>query len=165
MESSVAPVSYLSYWANVIYIAGMFGYVTIDSTNFVFASFNDSLSRFVYVFLAILFIIDGVLYTIDWYNYAIKSRKDNNEPIQYKSELVACIFQNLGSYCYFISALLAYKKDQYRGTILLFNLLGICGFLIEAGFTFLGWRLSFRRKPSTNPKRGCVPQVTRFRRL
>ncbi|CAF0793496.1 unnamed protein product [Rotaria sp. Silwood1] len=158
MDSLVIPISYWSYWANVVYILGMFGYLTIDTINYIFKSFNESLSCFVYVFLAILFVIDAALYTIDWYMYAVKSRQNRNEPIQYEAESVACLFQNLGSYFYLISALLAFNKGQFMKNILLFNLIGINAFLIESGFIFLGWRISFRRKPSTNPKRGCVPQ-------
>ncbi|CAF1097991.1 unnamed protein product [Rotaria sordida] len=158
MDLSVVPISYWSYWANVIYILGMFGYLTIDTINYIFKSFNESLSYFIYVFLAILFVIDATLYTIDWYMYAVKLRQNKDEAIQYEAELVACLLQNLGSYFYLISALLAFNKSQFTKIILLFNLIGINAFLIESGFIFLGWRISFRRKPSTNPKRGCVPQ-------
>ncbi|CAF3190947.1 unnamed protein product [Rotaria socialis] len=158
MDSPVVPIYYWSYWATVIYIAGMFGYLAIDTSNYLFEIFNDSLSYFVYAFLAILFVVDAALYTIDWYIYAVRSRNDKNEPIQYQAELVACIFQNLGSYCYLISALLTFNKSQYMGKILLFNLIGIFAYLIESGFIFLEWGISGRRKPSTNPKRGCVSQ-------
>ncbi|CAF2401885.1 unnamed protein product [Rotaria sp. Silwood2] len=158
MDSLVVPISYWSYWANVVYILGMFGYLTIDTINYIFKSFNESFSCFIYVFLAILFVIDAALYTIDWYMYAIKFRQNKNEPIEYEAELVACLFQNLGSYFYLISALLAFNKSRFVKEILLYNLIGINAFLMESGFIFLGWRISFRRKPSTNPKRGCVPQ-------
>jgi hypothetical protein len=161
MHSSVVSSLYWNYWATVVYILGMFGYVTIDTINYIFVSFTDSLSRFVYVFLAILFVIDAILYTINWYMYAIKSRENKDEPIQYRAEFVACIFQHLGSCFYLIGALLSYYNIQFMETVLLLNCIGIMALVIESGFTFLGWRLSFRRKPSTNPKRGCVSQVNK----
>ena len=145
MHSSIVPALYWSYWANVLYILGMFGYLTIDAVTYVFASFNSTLSTYIYVFLAILFVIDAILYTIDWYMYAVKLRNNENEPIENRAELVACIFQNLGSYFYLIGALLTFDRARL--------------ILLEAGFTFLGWRIAFRKKPSPNPKRGCVPQV------
>jgi hypothetical protein len=159
MPSSAVPVLYWNYWANVVYILGMFGYLTIDTINYIFTSFNNNLSCSVYVFLAILFVIDASLYTIDWYMYAVKLRENKDGPIQHRCEFVACIFQNLGCYFYLIGALLAFDKTRFMGTVLLFNFIGICAFLIESICTFLGWRFSFQRKPSTNPKRGCVPQV------
>ena len=39
------------------------------------------------------------------------------------------------------------------------NLIGTIAFLLEAGLTFLGWRIFVRKKPSVDPKRGCAPQV------
>jgi hypothetical protein len=159
MRSSVAPILYWSYWGNVIYILGMFGYLTIDAVTYVFTSFDSTFSSFVYAFLAMLFVIDAILYTIDWYMYAVKLRSNENEPIEHRAELVACIFQNLGSYLYLIGALLAFDKTRLMKAVLLLNFIGIIAFLIEAGFTFLGWRISFRKKPSANAKRGCVPQV------
>ena len=146
MRSTVAPILYWSYWANVLYIFGMFGYLTIDAVTYVFTSFNSTLSSYVYVFLAILFVIDAILYTIDWYMYAVKLRNNPHEPIEYRAELVACIFQNLGSYFYLIGALLAFDKARLMKTVLLLNFIGIIAFLMEAGFTFLGWRIAFRKK-------------------
>ena len=108
MRSSVVPTLYWSYWANVVYIIGMIGYLTIDTISYIFISLNNTISFIIYIFLAILFVIDAVLYTIDWYMYAVKLRENKDEPIQYRSEFVACIFQNLGSYFYLIGALLTF---------------------------------------------------------
>jgi hypothetical protein len=159
MRSSVLPVLYWSYWGNVLYILGMFGYLTIDTITYLFTSFNNKLSCYIYVFLALIFVIDAVLYTIDWYMYAVKLRDNEDEPIEHRTEFVACIFQHLGSYFYLIGALLNFNRAQFIEKVLLLNFIGIIAFLIEAGLTFLGWRILFRRKPSANPKRGCVPQV------
>ncbi len=137
----------------------MFGYLTIDTITYIFTSFNNTFASFIYVFLAIVFVIDAILYTIDWYMYAVKLRGNEDQPIEYRVEFVACIFLNLGSYLYLSGALLNFDKARFIEKILLLNFIGILAFLIESGVTFLGWRISFRKKPSTNPKRGCVPQV------
>ncbi len=150
---------YWNYWAAVVYILAMFGYLTIDTINYLFTSFDDGLCRFIYVVLAILFVIDAILYTISWYMHAVKSRENKDEPIGYRVEFVACIFQHLGSYLYLIGALLSFRTAEIMGTALLLHFIGIMAFLIESGFTFAAWRISFRGKPSTNPKRGCVSQV------
>jgi hypothetical protein len=157
MRSSVVPALYWAYWANVLYILGMFGYLTIDTISYIFVSFNNT---FAYVILAVIFVIDAILYTIDWYMYAVKLRENKNEPIGYRSEFVACIFQNLGSCFYLIGALLSFNnKTRWMDKIFLLNLIGIFAFLIESGFTFLGWRISLQKNPPNNPKRGCTSQV------
>ena len=161
MRSSIAPILYWSYWANVIYILGMFGYLTIDAVNYMFPSFNSRFSSFIYTFLAVLFVIDAILYTIDWYMYAVKLRENTNAPIEYRAEFIACIFQHLGSYFYLIGALLLFNKNHLLRAILLLNSIGILAFLIESLLTFLGWRITLRKRPPANAKRGCVPQVNR----
>ena len=85
--------------------------------------------------------------------------KLKTEPIQYRCEFVACIFQNLGSYLYLIGALLSFDKTRLIKKILLFNFIGIVFFLIDSIFTLIGWIITFRRKPSNNPKNGCTIQV------
>jgi hypothetical protein len=159
MRSSVVRALYWSYWANVLYILGMIGYLTIDTITYIFISFNNTFSSFIYVFLAIIFVIDAVLYTIDWYICAVKLRENEDQPIESRTEFAACIFQNFGSFFYLIGALLSFNKVRFIETILLLNFIGIIAFLFEAGLTFLGWRILFRKKLSANPKRGCVPQV------
>ncbi|UJR15824.1 hypothetical protein I4U23_002753 [Adineta vaga] len=158
MPSTVVSPLYWNYWATVIYILGMFGYLVVDTVKYLFITFDDDLSRCIYVFLAILFVIDAILYTMDWYMYAVKLREDENEPIHYRAELVACIFQNLGSFLYLIAASLAFHQIKYIKTVLLLNFFGILALLTESIFTFLGWRISLRRQQSLDSKRGCVSQ-------
>jgi hypothetical protein len=160
MRSSSAPALLWSYWANLVYILGMFGYLTIDTISYNYPSFNNTLSLIIYLSLAVVFVIDALLYTIDWYIYAVKLRNSNQEPIQYRSELVACVFQNLGSYFYLTGALLAFDKTRLIDKILLFNLIGVISFLTESAFTLLGWFMVFRRSLSNDPKSGCSIQVT-----
>lgn len=159
MDSSVILVYQWYYWANIIYILGMFGYLAVDTLNYLLIPADISLSPFINIFLAILFVIDAIFYTIDWYQHAVKSRKNEDEPIKYEAGFIACIFQNLGSFFYLISSFLTFNKSLFMGKILLLNLIGIIAFLIESILTFTAWRISFLRKPTNNPKRGCVSQV------
>jgi len=161
MRLTFAPTLLWGYWANIVYIIGMIGYLTIDTISYMFVSLNNTISYIIYIFLAIIFIIDAVLYTIDWYMYAIKLRKTKNEPIQYRFEFLACIFQNLGSYFYLIGALLNFDKIRLIKKILLFNFLGIISFLIESILTLFGWIILYRKKSSNNRKNNCTIQVTK----
>ncbi|UJR30762.1 hypothetical protein I4U23_018282 [Adineta vaga] len=158
MRSSTAPILFWGYWANLVYIIGMIGYLTIDTISYNYTSLNNTFSFIIYLSLAILFVIDALLYTIDWYIYAVKLRKSTNESIQYRSEFFACIFQNLGSYFYLIGAILSFDKLRWINKILLFNLIGIFSFLIESIFTLLGWLIIFRRNSQSHPKKSCTIQ-------
>ncbi|CAF4015312.1 unnamed protein product [Rotaria sp. Silwood2] len=149
MHSSIIRTLLWGYWANILYIIGMIGYLTIDTISYMYISLNTIFSFIIYLLLAIVFVIDAVLYTIDWYMYAVKLRKEKDQPIQYRSEFLACIFQNLGSIFYVIGAILAFDKMQLINK-LLFNLLGIFAFLIESIFILLGWIILFRKKISKN---------------
>ncbi|CAF1034422.1 unnamed protein product [Rotaria sordida] len=142
------------YWANIIYIIGMIGYLIIDTISYMYISLNAMFSYVIYLILAIIFVIDAILYTIDWYIYAVKLRKNKDQPIQYRSEFLACIFQHIGSIFYLIGALLPFNNIQLMKK-LLFNLFGIISFLIESIFTLLGWIILFRRKFS---KTNCTLQ-------
>ena len=136
----------------------MIGYLIIDIISYVYLSLDNIISFMIYIVLAFVFIIDAGLYTIDWYMYAIKLRKSRNEPIQYRLECIACIFLNIGSYFYFIGALLSFNKTQYFEKTLLFTLIGQISFLIESFLTLFGWMLINRRKTSFSPRR--LIQVT-----
>jgi hypothetical protein len=148
MHSLLVPTLLWGYWANIVYIIGMIGYLTIDTISYAYISLNNTISSIIYIFLAIIFIIDAVLYTIDWHMYAVKLRKNQTEPIQYRSEFVACIFQNFGSFFYLIGALLNFDRIRLIKKILFFNFIGIISFLIESFFTLFGWIIIYRRKSS-----------------
>ena len=161
MRSSIAPALVWAYWANIIYIIGMKGYLTIDGITYMFPTINYKLSCTIYLLLAVIFVIDALLYTIDWYIYAVKLRKHPDEPIEYRCEFVSCIFQNLGSYLYLIGAALSFETSRSMDTILLFNFFGILAFLTESIFTLIGWLMFLQRKPSDSVKHGCDLQVKR----
>lgn len=152
MHSLLVSTLLWGYWANIVYIIGMIGYLTIDIISYTYISLQNTISYIIYIFLAIIFVIDAVLYTIDWYISAIKLRTKLNEPKQYRSDLFACIFQNLGSYFYLISALLNFNKILMIKKTFLFNFLGIISFLIESILTLFGWFIFSQRNSSNNLK-------------
>ena len=159
MRPSVLPPLYWSYWANVLFILGMFGYLTLDTLSYLSFSTEPNLIAMVYTFLALLFVIDAVFYTIDWYMYAVEYRENTEQPIHYRGELVACIFQNIGSQCYFIGSLFGFNRTRFMKEFLLLTFIGILAFLLESGFTFLGWLVTFKRRPTSSPRYTCSSQV------
>ena len=159
MRSSILPALVWAYWANIIYLIGMLGYCTLDTMNYVLLTFDRTVSNAVYLFLASLFVVDAVLYSIDWFVYAVKLRAHPDEPIKYRCEFVACIFQNLGSCLYLIAAILAFDSGRWAERILAINFLGVVAFLIESLLTFAGWFVLLRSAPSIHPANTCSIQV------
>ena len=155
----VLPPLYWSYWANAVFILGMFGYLTMDTVSYLSLSTETNLIATIYTFLSLLFIVDAILYTIDWYMYAVRYRETPNHPIHYRAELVACIFHNIGSQCYFIGSLFSFNRPRFIKEFLLLNFIGILAFLFESGFTFLGWIVTFKRGPAHHPRYTCTSQV------
>ena len=148
-----------AYWAHVLYILGMFGYLTVDTLIYVSTPLDTTRFTFAYICLAMIFIVDAILYTIDWYMYAVKLRENPEEPVHYRAEFVACIFHNLGSWFYMTGALLAVDKVRYMTSFLVCNLIGNGAFLLEAGLVYLGWFISMKRRWSLSQKRSCTMQV------
>ncbi|CAF0950385.1 unnamed protein product [Didymodactylos carnosus] len=138
----ISPL-FWNYWASVVYILGSISYMFMDSFCLIF-SVDNYASFVIYIILANLFVIDAILYAIDWYTYAILLRKHKNDLINYRSELIACIFQHFGSYCYLLGAILALDKTKYMAKILILNIIGIFSLVLEAIFTIIGWQISLR---------------------
>ena len=159
MRSSIQPALVWAYWANIIYLIGMLGYCTVDTTNYVLLTFDRTVSNVVYLFLASLFVVDAILYSIDWFVYAVKLRAQPDEPIKYRCEFVACIFQHLGSCLYFIAAILAFDSGRWAERILVINFLGVVAFLVESLLTFAGWLVILRTAPTIHPSSRCQIQV------
>lgn len=158
-RSVIAPILYWGYWANVLYILGMFGYLLMDTLMYLSAPMEDRFVRLIYTFLAVLLVIDAILYSIDWYMYAVKSRENVDQPIHFRAELIASVFHHLGSYAYLIGALIAFHRTGWISAWFLFNFLGSLAFLFESAFTFLGWIITLKKTKPTNPKFGCSSQV------
>ncbi|CAF1055373.1 unnamed protein product [Adineta ricciae] len=157
MCSSTSPILFWGYWANIVYIIGMIGYLTIDIISYTSTKFDNALSFLIYLLLAILFVLDASLYTVDWYVYAMKfPASEGQKSIQYPSEFFACIFQNLGSYFYLFGAVLSCDKTRWINHIFLLNFLGILCFLIESILVLLGWFIIFGKKLSHYSKDRCT---------
>ena len=153
------PGFFWAYWAHVLYVLGMFGYLTLDTLIYVSTSLDTTRFTFAYACLALLFVIDAVLYTIDWYMYAVKYRENLQEPVHYRAEFVACISLNLGSWFYMTGALLAVDTDRYMTSFLLCNFIGNTAFLLEAGLVYLGWLVSMKRTLPPSLRTSCTMQV------
>jgi hypothetical protein len=151
-----------AYWANILYIVGMFGYLTIDTLTYVDRSIDLKLSSSIYCALAVVFVFDAILYTIDWYFYAVKYRDDTTAPIRYRSEAIACVFHLLGSQSYLLGAIFALDRPRQTGRMLLFNVIGIVALLVESAFTLLGWIVVVREHGRPRP---CSADVSRVYRL
>lgn len=161
MRSSIVPVLLWAYWANMIYLFGMIGYLIIDTLSPMILSTHFTLVSSIYLILTIVFIVDALLYTIDWYFYAVRLRKSPDDPIEYRCEFVACLFQNFGSFFYFLGALFAFGKTNWIERSLLMNLFGILAFLIESLLTLIGWSIVYHRSELVHPDYGCSFRVRR----
>lgn len=150
------------YWANIFYIFGMFGYLTMDTLMFLTVSMETRLISFVYTFLGVILLVDAILYSIDWFTYAVKSRENDDVPIEFRSEFVACCFHYLGSFGYLIGSLTSFNRSDFFNVFLLLNFLGSLAFLFESAFTFLGWIITLKRNKTKNPKRSCSTEVKRL---
>jgi hypothetical protein len=159
MSLSSIPVFYWSYWASLIYIFGMLGYLMMDTLIYLSVPIETTVSCVLYALLAGFFAIDAIFYTIDWYIYAVRSRQHDDEPIHYRAELVACIFHQCGSYCYLIGAILAFDKMTWMKVVLLCNFIGILAFVFESCLTFLGWIVTLKRTRSIDRRYQCTAQV------
>ena len=160
MCSSTSPILFWGYWANLVYIIGMIGYLTIDIISYTSTKFDNALSFRIYLLLAILFVLDASLYTVDWYVYSMKfPALEDQKCIEYRFELFACIFQNLGSYFYLFGTAFSCDKTRWINHIFLFNFLGILCFLIESILVLLGWFIIFRKKLSHPSKDRCTFRV------
>lgn len=161
-RSEMLPALYWGYWANIFYILGMCGYLMMDTLMYLTVAMETRLISFVYTFLAVILLVDAILYSIDWHTYAVKSREKLDQPIHFRSEFVACVFHYVGSFGYLIGALTAFNRTDLFNAFLLLNFLGSLAFLFEAAFTFLGWVITLKRIPAKHPKHGCSTQVIAY---
>lgn len=148
-----------NYWATVLYIFGMFGYLITDTLSYLAVNVDDKLFAAVYTFLALIFVIDAILYNIDWYVYAIQQRDDTHPLPEHRIALLACVFHHIGSQCYLVGAMLMFNKLRWIREYLLVLFFGILALTLESTLTFAGWILSLKRQRSSNFQHICYGQV------
>ncbi|CAF1149243.1 unnamed protein product [Adineta steineri] len=138
--------------ANILYAFGSLGYLTVNIVNLIDRdTVNSTATYVILILLAILFVIDALLYTADWIEQrATKKRR----------ELIGCILNVVGSLLYLIGATV-FKNNTTTTTTttsttdfssvtdipaFVFNILGMLAFLAESILSFFMPRVS--KKPS-----------------
>ena len=128
MESDflLRRTAFWSFCANVLFIAGMTGYLLIDLLDYVHLKpASLSITNSIYVLLASVFVINATLH-LCMMLHTEKYVKG------YCTMLVACIFDKLGSYAYLLGALLTATISTSTNTIWTLNAVGVCAFVIAA---------------------------------
>ncbi|CAF0896164.1 unnamed protein product [Rotaria sordida] len=127
---------------NIIYALGSLGYLVINIVNLINRNTVESpVTYIILIILASIFVIDALLYTIDWFEQrTIKKRR----------ELIACILNVIGSILYLIGATVF--KNQKTSTnesinlndipTFIFNIVGMLAFLGESILNFFAPRVS-----------------------
>lgn len=123
--------------ANILYVLGSLGYLGINIANLIDRNtVESSVTYIILIILAIIFVIDALLYTADWIEQrATKKRR----------ELIACILNVIGSILYLIGATV-FKNEKTSTTTnftnisnipsFVFNIIGMLAFLAESILNF-----------------------------
>jgi len=128
--------------ANIIYALGSLGYLAINIVNLIDRNTVEyPVTYIVLVILAIIFVIDALLYTADWFEQRATKKR---------LELISCIFNIIGSILYLIGATVF--KNQKTSTnnftnvtdipAFVFNIAGMLAFLAESILDFFTPRVS-----------------------
>jgi len=128
--------------ANILYAFGSLGYLGINLANLIDRQIvEQSATYIILVILAIVFVIDALLYTADW----IEQRQTKTW-----KELIACILNIIGSILYLIGATV-FKNEKTSSSdftntqnipAFVFNIIGMLAFLAESILTFFTPRVS-----------------------
>lgn len=123
---SVHRVLLWSFWANILFIFGMIGYLILDLIDYIYPdTFYPLMRNHMYVFLAGVFVVNASLHLFLVYS--------TNKTIErYYTMLCACLFDQLGSYAYLLGAVFFALKSMNSNLIWLLNTIGVCAFLIAA---------------------------------
>ncbi|CAF0794606.1 unnamed protein product [Rotaria sp. Silwood1] len=127
---------------NIIYALGSFGYLSINTANLINRNTVESpVTYIILIILAIVFVIDAILYTIDWFE---------QRTTKTRQELIACILNVIGSILYLIGAtVFKNNKTSTNESVNLsdipafvFNIVGMLAFLAESILDFFTPRVS-----------------------
>src|SRR2546430_13604727 len=89
--------------ANILYALGSLGYLAINIVNLIDRNTVElTFTYIILIILAIIFVIDALLYTTDWFEQRI---------IKKRRELIGCILNIIGSILYLIGATV-FKNNQ-----------------------------------------------------
>jgi hypothetical protein len=120
-----------SFWANILFIFGMSGYLFMDICDYIHADiFNVSLTNIIYIILASIFVINSTLQF-----FVIYYMNTNNQ--RYYTMILSCIFDKLGSHAYLLGAIFTATNFTKINTIWTLNTIGVCGFVIGAAINLM----------------------------
>ncbi|UJR26196.1 hypothetical protein I4U23_007539 [Adineta vaga] len=128
--------------ANILYAIGSLGYLIVNIVNLIDRTTVESSATYIIlILLAILFVIDALLYTADWIEQrATKKRR----------ELVGCLLNIIGSVLYFIGATVFKNKKISSNDFtnltdvpaFVLNIVGMLAFLGESILSFFTPRVT-----------------------
>ena len=115
-----------SFWANILFIFGMIGYLFMDILDYTHSNiFNSFLTNLIYIFLAYLFVMNATLQFFVLYYM-------NKNVQRYYTMVLSCLFDKIASHAYLIGAIMATASLSKATTIWTLNTVGVCGFVIGA---------------------------------
>ncbi|CAF0814372.1 unnamed protein product [Adineta ricciae] len=132
--------------ANILYAIGSLGYLAVNIVNLIDRTTVESSATYiVLVLLAILFVIDALLYTADWFEQRATKKC---------RELFACTLNIVGSVLYLVGATVFKNKTGSTNNFtnatdipaFVFNIVGMLAFLGESILSFFAPRVT--KKPS-----------------
>jgi len=135
MNLFFVPCIYWYFHANLFFIIGMTGYLTMDVIDYAI-TVNATTTYIVYVILSSIFVIDAIIHFLIWQSDPLCESKMYNG-----ISCSAWIFDNIGSFSYLLGALFSYNIETSLQIVRIFNLIGVCGFLLEAIASFIAWRI------------------------
>lgn len=125
-EFFVNRTLFWSFWANVLFIVGMIGYLTMDTFDYLQAHvFNPSVTNLIYILLASLFVMNATLQFFVLYYM-------NKHVQRYYTMMLSCLFDKASSHAYLVGAILTAVASAKVTTIWTLNTVGVCGFVIAA---------------------------------
>jgi hypothetical protein len=110
-----------------------------------------------YIVLAGIFVIEGILYALDWCQVACCQQGSHGSIGYYKFKLLASVFHNIGSLSYLLGAIFGANTTHQQPDFLssprvyVCNIIGMAALVIEAILSLIGWML----RPPDNQRCHC----------
>eukprot|EP00698_Gefionella_okellyi_P004672 TRINITY_DN14276_c0_g1_i1.p1 TRINITY_DN14276_c0_g1~~TRINITY_DN14276_c0_g1_i1.p1 ORF type:complete len:254 (-),score=52.21 TRINITY_DN14276_c0_g1_i1:51-812(-) len=140
-------------WGNFFYVVGMIGYVAADFVG-AFVRMTGREAFLLYLFLAAVFVLDGLLYTMDWYSKAVRERQENANHMMWDSEFVASMMNILGALGFLLASVFYIQTSEYARIERVSNLVAMVAYVLESLFSLRAWY----RTVGSEANRGCVPE-------
>jgi hypothetical protein len=120
-----------SFWANMLFIFGMIGYLLMDILDYRHSNiFDIFVTNIIYILLASLFVINSALQFFVVYYMNKNTRR-------YYIMILSCTLDKIASHAYLLGAVLTAIAATRTNTISTFNTLGVYGFVIGASINMM----------------------------